>query len=74
MIELLSSVALMLSQTGSEKKLTVLYILLFMLFLVLLFIDSRTNKKLTGPKAIKITIIVLIFVAAICLLIAYFNL
>lgn len=74
---ILSAIAnfgLILSQTASEKKLTVLYILLFGLFLILLLMDARTKKEWTGPKIVKNTIIVLIFIAAVALLIAYFNL
>ena len=74
MLELISSLNLFLAQTASEKKLTVLYILLFLLFLVLLFVDARTKKEVTGPKAVKTLIIILMFVAGICLIIAYSNL
>ena len=74
MIELALNFSLLLSQTASEKKLTVLYLLLFFLFLMLLLIDARTKKGVTGPKEVKKVIIFLIFVAAVCLVIAYFNL
>ncbi|MBQ9790038.1 MAG: hypothetical protein IJW24_00400 [Clostridia bacterium] len=74
MIQAISSVWLVLAQTDAEKKLTVLYILLFGLFLMLLLMDARTKKEWTGPKIVKNTIIVLIFIAAVALLIAYFNL
>ena len=73
-LELISSVGLVLAQTAAEKKLTVLYILLFGLFLMLLLMDARTKKEWTGPKIVKNTIIVLIFIAAVGLLIAYLNL
>ena len=73
MFTLFSNIGIMLAQTASEKKLTVLYLLLFALFLMVLLLDSRTAKKYTGPKIIAKTIIIMIFVVAVLLLIAYLN-
>lgn len=74
MLELFSSFSLMLAQTASEKKLTVLYILLFFLFLMMLLLDARGKKQYTGPKIVKNTIIFLLFLSAIGLLLAYIRL
>ena len=65
MLEAITSFSLFLAQTASEKKLTVMYILLFLLFLVLLFVDARTKKEVTGPKAVKNLIIILMFIIII---------
>lgn len=74
MLTLFSTFTYMLEQTASEKKLTVLYILLFFLFLVMLLLDARGKKQYTGPKIVKNTIIFLMVLAAIGLLLAYIRL
>ena len=74
MFEFINSTTLFLAQTGSEKKLTFLYILLFVLFLMLLFLDARTKKHYVGSTIVKNTVLFLLFLAAIGLLIAYFRL
>lgn len=73
MFELINSAGIMLAQTASEKKLTILYLLMFMLFLMLLLIDARTKKKYTGPKIVKNIILFLIFCVGIVLLVIYFR-
>ena len=74
MLSILSNIFLMLEQTASEKKLTFLYIGLFMMFLMLLVLDARGKKTLTGPKIVYNTIAFLFFLAAIGLIFAYIRL
>lgn len=74
LLQVVLNFGLVLAQNDREKKLTVLYLTLFFLFLMLLLIDSRTKKEFTGPKVVKNTVIALIFITAIVLMIAYFRL
>lgn len=74
MLNILGNMFLMLEQTASEKKLTFLYIGLFMIFLFLLVLDARGKKTLTGPKIVYNIIAFLIFLAAVGLILAYIRL
>lgn len=71
-MDLLCNISYLLVQTANEKKLTILYLLLFLMFLILLFIDARTKKEYTGPKIVKNTIIFLLFAVGIILVVLYF--
>ena len=72
MFEVIKNAGYILAQTASEKKLTVLYLLLFMLFLFLLVLDARGKKKFAGPVAYKI-VLFLVFCVGIVLLVIYFK-
>jgi len=73
MLELISNFTYILGQTANEKKLTVLYLMLFFLFLLLLFLDAKTKKEYTGPVIVKNTIIFLLFATGVALLLVYIR-
>lgn len=64
----------LLAQTLKEKKLTVLYIGLFAVFVVLLVIDMYGKKAVAGGKIINKIIIYFLFIALIAFLVAYLTL
>ena len=74
MNQLLMNIVLMLEQTARERKLTFLYIGLFIIFLMMLIVDARTKKNFTGPKVVYNIIVFFLFLASIGLIIAYFRL
>ena len=75
MLELLANFMIMLRQNAREKKLTFLYIGLFLLFLMMLILDARTKKhQFTGPKAVYNIIVFFLFLASVGLIIAYIRL
>ena len=64
---------LLLAQSAKEKKLTVLYIGLFAVFVVLLVVDSYGAKKWASGKILPKIIAYFLFVALIAFLVAYFT-
>ena len=74
MLQLLGNMMILLEQTAREKKLTYLYIGLFLLFVLMLILDARTKKQYTGPKAVTYILLFFIFLATIGLIIAYIRL
>ena len=74
MLEILGKIVIMLEQTTREKKLTFLYIGLFLIFLLMLILDARTKKEYTGPKALTKIILFFLFLASVGLIIAYIRL
>lgn len=74
MQNLLFNLNLILAQTPEEKKLTVLYVSLFVFLLVMLVIDSIAQKKWISNKPLKKITWVLLFLALIALAVLYFVL
>ncbi len=64
----------LLAQTIKEKKLTVLYIGLFAVFIVLLVVDMYGKKSYTGGKIINKIVVYFLFIALIAFLVAYLTL
>ena len=65
---------LLLAQTALEKKLTLLYVSLFVFLLLLLIIDSRESKIWMTNKTINKIVLFVLIVAAIALVVLYFVL
>ncbi|MBQ7466979.1 MAG: hypothetical protein IJS74_02775 [Clostridia bacterium] len=65
---------LLLAQTELEKKLTLLYVSLFVFLLLLLIIDSRESKIWMTNKTINKIVLFVLIVAAIALVVLYFVL
>ena len=65
---------LLLAQSAKEKKLTVLYIGLFAVFVVLLVVDSYGSQKWASGKIIPKIVMYFLFIALIAFLVAYFTL
>ena len=66
---------ILLSQTKSEKNLTILYVALFAFLCLLLFMDSRDGKKIVGEnKSLGKIIVFMLFIDIIGLAVAYFVL
>ena len=75
MFEFLSNLNFLLEQTAREKKLTFLYVGLFLGFLVLLIMDSFGKKTFVGGNKVIVKILYfLLFLGAVGLIIAYFRL
>lgn len=74
MQNLLGTINLLLAQTEQEKRLTVLYVSLFVFMLTLLVIDSVAKKKWISSKPLKKITWVLLFIALIALAVLYFVL
>lgn len=74
MQNLLEMINLLLAQTEQEKRLTVLYVSLFVFMLTLLVIDSVAKKKWISSKPLKKITWVLLFIALIALAVLYFVL
>lgn len=64
----------LLAQTAKEKKLTVLYIGLFAVFVVLLVVDMYGKNAYAGGKIINKIIVYFLFIALIAFLVAYLTL
>ena len=65
---------LLLAQPELEKKLTLLYVSLFVFLLLLLIIDSRESKIWMTNKTINKIVLFVLIVAAIALVVLYFVL
>ena len=65
---------LMLAQSQLEKKLTLLYVSLFVFLLLILVIDSRESKKWMTNKTINKIVLFIFIIAAIALVVLYFVL
>ena len=75
MLQFLSNLMFLLEQTASEKKLTFLYVGMFLAFILLLFMDSLGKKSFIGGNKLVVKILYfLLFLGAIGLIIAYFRL
>lgn len=75
MQNLLLNLNLLLAQTAQEKKLTFLYVGLFAFLCLLLFIDTRENKKWVGGNKILGKIILgALFLGIIAMIVLYFVL
>lgn len=61
------------AQTLKERKLTVLYIGLFAVFVVLLLVDIYGQKKYAGGKVINKIIIYFVILALIAFIVAYLT-
>ena len=72
MINFLSSLNLLLAQTQEERKLTLLYVGLFVLLCLLLVIDAGALKKVGGPKVWKKIFIAFLIIGLVALAILYF--
>ena len=72
---LLLNFNLLLAQTEQEKKLTLLYVSLFVFLCLLLFIDTREMKKYVGGnKTLGKIILAVLILAIIVLVVLYFVL
>lgn len=65
---------LLLAQTEQEKRLTILYVSLFVFLMVLLIIDSVAKQKYIKSKPIKRVTWILLFIGLIALTVLYFVL
>jgi len=74
MYNLLFTLNILLKQTEQEKKLTFLYVSLFVFLCLLLFIDSREKKSIIDNKTLKKIVIVMLFISIVVLAILYFML
>ena len=74
MQNLLLNLSLLLAQTEQERKLTVLYVSLFVFLLMMLIIDSRGGQKIMTNKTINKIVMVLFILAVIALIVLYFVL
>ena len=63
----------LLAQTLKEKKLTVLYIGLFAVFIVLLVVDMYGAKNYAGGKVISKIIVYFLFIALVAFIVAYLT-
>ena len=71
---LLLSLNLLLAQTEQEKKLTMLYVGLFVFVMLLLVLDGRSTENWMSNKTLKWIAILFFFIAAIALIVLYFVL
>lgn len=72
---LISTLNILLTQTEEQKRLTVLYVGLFVLVCLLLVIDTRDGKKLVGGnKLLKKIFVAMLFIAIVVWAILYFVL
>lgn len=71
-MNLFLQISLLLEQTAQEKKLTILYVALFILAIGMLVIDSITMNKY-GTKGSKILLFLILIVAIIALLLLIFT-
>lgn len=74
MQNLLGMINLLLAQTEQEKRLTILYVSLFVFLMVLLIIDSVAKQKYIKSKPIKRVTWILLFLGLIALVVLYFVL
>lgn len=74
MQNLFGMINLLLTQTEQEKRLTILYVSLFVFVLTLLIIDSVAKKKWISNKPLKKITWVLLFIGLIALVVLYFVL
>ncbi len=74
MQNLLGMINLLLAQTEQEKRLTILYVSLFVFLMVLLIIDSVAKQKYIKSKPIKRVTWILLFIGLIALTVLYFVL
>lgn len=72
MVQLLQLASIVLSQTEQEKKLTFLYIGLFIIFLLMMVLDSQLTKKYTNASLKKVVIALFIIVLAIFTILYFF--
>ena len=70
--QLFNCAQFLLSQTEQEKRLTVVYIGVFLLFLTLLLVDMYAMKKWATNKTINKIILVLLIIAMVAFAVAYF--
>lgn len=63
----------LLAQTLKERKLTVLYIGLFAVFIVLLLVDMYGQKKYAGGKVIGKIVVYFVVLALIAFVVAYLT-
>ena len=69
----LMNLNMLLAQTSQQKKLTFLYVSLFAFLCLMLFIDSREEKKLVGGnKILKKIVIFMLFIALVAMAVLYF--
>ena len=62
----------LLAQTAAEKKLTYLYVGLFLFLLMLLLVDSTASKKYISNNPLKKITWVLFIIVFIALILVYF--
>ena len=74
MSNLFLNINLLLAQTEQEKKLTMLYVGLFVFLLMMLIVDSRGSQNWISNKTLKWITITLFIIAVIVLIILYFVL
>ncbi|MBQ7453341.1 MAG: hypothetical protein IJS68_03660 [Clostridia bacterium] len=74
MLSEIKNILFLLEQTEKEKKLTVLYVGLFALFVVLLVVDMYGKKKWANSKIVNRIIIAFFFILIIAFIVAYFVL
>ncbi len=74
MQNLLFNFNLLLAQTALEKKLTILYVSLFVFFLLMLILDSRGSQNWISNKTLKIIIVTFFILATVALIVLYFVL
>ena len=74
MSNLILNISLLLAQTEQEKKLTMLYVGLFVFLLMMLIVDSRGSQKWISNKTLKWITITFFIIAVIVLIILYFVL
>ena len=69
----LMNLNMLLAQTSQQKKLTFLYVSLFAFLCLMLFIDSREEKKIVGGnKILKKIVIFMLFIALVAMAVLYF--
>ena len=69
---LIKNLFFLLEQTAQEKKLTVIYIGLFLAFVVFLIVDAYGLKKWTSNKTIFKIVLVFLIIAIVAFTVAYF--
>lgn len=74
MLNLLTNLNILLAQTAQEKKMTFLYVTLFVFLCLLLFIDSREKKSLIGNKTLAKIVLFMLILAIVVLVVLYFVL
>ena len=67
-----NSLVYLLEQTAKEKKLTVVYIGVFMAFVAFLLIDAYGLKKWNSNKTIMKIVLVFLIIAIVAFTVAYF--
>ena len=72
MLQLINTMSIILSQTAKEKNLTLLYVGLFLMFLLMMVLDSQIGKKWISNKFLSNVIIFLFIATIIILAILYF--